>query len=184
MAIMEISTDGLIEIASHEGLCLRPYFDSVGVLTWGIGHTKAAGPPDPALLPREEDQPIGAIFATFKNDLAAVEANVNKLVKVPLAQHEFDALCSFDFNTGGLWRSSLLRSLNAGDHALAAEQFMGWSRPPEIIGRRKKEMVLFRDGTYSSGGKVNVFPVNAAGQPVYRQGRNIDVRPFLQGEST
>ena len=38
-----VSTRGLVEIASHEGIVPMPYFDSVGVLTFGIGHTRSAG---------------------------------------------------------------------------------------------------------------------------------------------
>ena len=176
---MQTSNRGLIEIAAHEGVCLRPYRDSVGVLTLGVGHTAAAGPPDPALFPTTEDQPIGAIFTIFRNDLTAVEATVNRLVKVPLSQSKFDALVSFEFNTGGLARSKLLGSLNIGDYPAAADGFMGWTKPPEIIGRRKKEQSLFRDGVYSSNGKVNVFPVNARQQPVYSQGRETDVMQYL-----
>lgn len=176
---MQISNRGLIEIASHEGVCLRPYRDSVGVLTIGVGHTAAAGPPDPALFPTSDDQAIGAMFSIFRNDLAKVEEEVNALVRVPLKQHQFDALCSFHFNTGGLGRAALRVALNNRDYDGAANGFMGWTKPPEIIGRRRKEQALFRDGLYSSGGKVNVFPVNARQQPVYSQGKMVDAASIL-----
>lgn len=177
--MMQTSTLGLIEIASYEAICLRPYYDSVKVLTWGIGHTKAAGPPDPILFPRHDDQPIGAVFSVFRNDLAKVEADVNRLVKVPISQNKFDALVSFQFNTGGLARAHLLGALNTGDYAAAADGFMGWTIPPEIIPRRKREQALFRDGTYSANGMVLVFPVSDSGQPLYSHGKNLDVRPIL-----
>ncbi|WP_428141663.1 glycoside hydrolase family protein, partial [Bradyrhizobium sp.] len=34
-------------LISHEGIVLSRYKDSVGVWTIGVGHTKAAGNPDP-----------------------------------------------------------------------------------------------------------------------------------------
>ncbi len=37
----QLSTRGMIEIMSHEGICLEPYLDSVGVWTIGIGQTKS-----------------------------------------------------------------------------------------------------------------------------------------------
>jgi lysozyme len=44
---MKVSTRGLAEIASHEGIVTSRYKDSVGVWTLGIGHTASAGSPDP-----------------------------------------------------------------------------------------------------------------------------------------
>ena len=49
---------------------------------------------------------------------------------MPVAQHEFDALTSFDFNTGGIDRATLVRHLSSGDRAKAATAFMNWSKPP------------------------------------------------------
>lgn len=172
---MDLSPQGCAEIGSYEGVCLRPYFDSVGVLTWGIGHTWAAGAPDPRSLPRDQDQPMDRVIATFRSDMSSVVADVNRLVTVALQQNEFDALCSFHFNTGGLARAQLLVALNAGNRHLAAIAFMGWLKPPEIEGRRTKEQILFRDGVYSSGGKANLFPVSPNGQPLYGHGKVIDL---------
>ena len=38
---MQLSTKGAIDIISHEGICLDPYLDSVGVWTIGVGQTKS-----------------------------------------------------------------------------------------------------------------------------------------------
>ncbi len=56
------------------------------------------------------------------------EPAVRRHVKVTLAQHQFDALVSLSFNigAGAFHRSTLLRKLNAGDVAGAAEQFHVW----------------------------------------------------------
>jgi lysozyme len=70
---------------------------------------------------------------------------------VPLAQHQFDALVSFDFNTGGIHRARLTAAINSGDPD-AAQHFLGWLKPPEIRKRRTAEMSLFRTGDYAANG--------------------------------
>lgn len=153
--MMRLSDAGLLEIAEHEGVVPGPYRDSVGVLTYGIGHTKAAGGLDPALLPkgmpRDLDAAIIQALDVFREDVQKYERRVNSAIKVKLAQHEFDALVSFDFNTGGIHRAKLTSAINGGD-TLAARHFMGWLRPPEIRKRRTAEMNLFKTGNYSANG--------------------------------
>ena len=58
--------------------------------------------------------------------LERYEAAVLRAVKVPLEPHEFDALVSFHYNTGGIAKAALTRHLNAGDRAAAATAFMAW----------------------------------------------------------
>jgi lysozyme len=175
---MKVSRQGIIEIASHEAIVDMPYRDSKGIWTIGIGHTASAGPPDPFQMPRGRRVPLSEIFRVFATDLATFEKRVNKAVKVPVAQHEFDALTSFDFNTGGIDRAALVRHLNNGG-AKAATAFMNWSKPPEIIDRRTKEMELFRSGHYSSGGKVSVYPADKNGQVLWQRGKRVDASKIL-----
>lgn len=160
---MRTSDRGVVAIAVHEGIVPYPYLDSVGVLTVGVGHTAAAGPPDPAQLPLGQRIPITDVLAWFRRDLAKFEDRVNAAVKVEMAQHEFDACVSFDLNTGGIHRAKLTEALNRGDRAGAAEGFMGWLRPPEIRGRREAEMRLFRDGEYPEG-DVPVWSADSRGK--------------------
>jgi len=168
---MKVSARGIHAIALHEGIVPAPYYDSVGVLTFGVGHTASAGAPDPATMPKgnpaDLDAAIAEAFTVFRRDLARFEDRVRVAVKVPLQQHEFDALVSFDFNTGGIHRAKLTEHLNKGDRAAAARGFMGWLRPPEIRSRRESEMRLFRDGTYPTG-NVAVFGVTAGNRPNFR----------------
>jgi lysozyme len=177
---MRVSDRGLCELAGHEGIVPYPYFDSVGVLTAGIGHTASAGPPDPKTLPRGEEIPLEDVLAIFRRDVARVEARVNDAVKVPLAQHEFDALVSFDFNTGGIYRAKLTKHLNRGDRKAAAAAFMGWTRPAEIIPRRQKEQALFRDGTYGDG-HATVYQASASGNVLWSTGKRVSVLDILRG---
>ena len=155
MTDMTISAPGLIEIAEHEGIVPAPYLDSAGVWTWGIGHTAAAGGPDPAqmhrAMPQDVDAAVMAAIDQFAIDVKGYVARVNDAIRVALVQHQFDALVSFDFNTGGIHRAKLTAAINAGDPD-AARHFMGWLRPPEIRKRRTAEMALFRTGDYAANG--------------------------------
>ncbi|NOX40889.1 MAG: lysozyme [Alphaproteobacteria bacterium] len=165
---MKISNRGLIEIAEHEGIVPGPYLDSRGIWTWGIGHTAAAGDPDPEVMARGmpdnvDDAIIGAL-KQFDRDLNTYERRVNQAIKGHLKQHQFDALVSFDFNTGGIFKARLTQRFNAGDPG-AADSFMGWLKPPEIRGRRVDEMHLFQTGDYGANGDaINVWRVDNKGR--------------------
>ena len=45
---MQMTDRGLLALVRHEGIVPGPYLDVKQVWTFGIGHTAAAGPPDPA----------------------------------------------------------------------------------------------------------------------------------------
>jgi lysozyme len=172
------SDRGLLALLRHEGVVPAPYRDVKGVWTFGIGHTAEAGPPDPAAMargmPADPAAGIAQAFRLFRADLRRHEAEVLRAVKVPLAPHEFDALVSFHFNTGGIARAALTRHLNASDRAAAAEAFMGWLRPASLRERRAAERDLFRQGRYPEG-PIPVWAADAAGRvdfsrPVRRLG--------------
>jgi lysozyme len=167
---MKTSDAGIYALALHEGIVPAPYKDSVGVWTFGIGHTRAAGDPDPATMPRgmpaDLDRALVRVFDVFRKDLPKYEAGVLKAVKVPMTQAQFDALVSFHYNTGAIGRASLVKRLNAGDTAGAAAGFMAWTKPKEITERRRQEQALFATGTYP-GGQVTVWGATAAGKVVW-----------------
>jgi lysozyme len=75
---------------------------------------------------------------------------VSAAVTVPLNDNEFGALTSFTFNLGigNLKSSTLLKKLNAGDRAGAADEFGKWvnagGKPlPGLVKRRAAERALF-----------------------------------------
>jgi lysozyme len=164
---MHMTDRGLLALARHEGLVPGPYTDVQNVWTFGIGHTVAAGPPDPISMPRgmpaDLDAAIRKAFGVFRTDIQTFEAEVGRAVMVPLAPHEFDALVSFHYNTGGIARAKLTRHLNAGDREAAAQAFMGWRKPAAIIPRREAERDLFRHGRYP-GGTIPVWAVDRSGR--------------------
>ncbi|KUJ85963.1 lysozyme [Ruegeria marisrubri] len=164
---MQMTDRGLMALARHEGIVPGPYRDSTGTWTFGIGHTAAAGPPDPATMargmPGDLDAGIREAFRVFRADLARYEAEVLAAVTVPLALHEFDALVSFHYNTGGIARAALSRHLNAGNRVAAADAFLNWRKPASIIPRREIERDLFRHGRYPNG-TIPVWSVDRAGR--------------------
>lgn len=161
MAKMKMSREGAKELIGHEAIVQTRYLDSKKIWTIGVGHTKAAGPPDPKTFTGKMALPD--VIDLFMKDLRKYEDAVNAAVKVPISQTQFDALVSFHFNTGRIGTAALVTSLNAGDKAKAAAEFMNWKKPPEIIGRRTKEQKLFRDGVYSNGGKAQLIPATPEG---------------------
>ena len=164
---MRTTDRGLLALIRHEGVVPGPYLDVRDVWTFGIGHTAAAGPPDPAEMPRgmpaDLDAGIREAFRVFRTDLAAYEAEVLRAVKVPLQPHEFDALVSFHYNTGGIAKAALTRHLNAGNRTAAAATFMGWLKPAAIRPRREAERDLFAKGIYPTGA-IPVWSVDRNGR--------------------
>lgn len=144
---MWLSPEGANVIAEREGLKLETYLDSRGILTIGIGHTSAAGPPPVVEGLRITEAQAHAIF---RQDNARFRQECLGLVKVPLSQHEFDALASFVFNLGTtqFMSSTALRRLNARDYDGCAEAMTWWNKPPEIISRRRGEIEQFLHGRY------------------------------------
>ncbi len=164
---MQMTDWGLLALIRHEGVVPGPYRDVKGIWTFGIGHTAAAGPPDPAQMPRgmpaDLDAGVREAFRLLRTDLAAYETEVLRAVKVPLAPHEFDALVSFHYNTGGIAKAALTRHLNAGNRAAAARGFMGWLKPAAIRSRREAERDLFAKGSYPAG-TIPVWAVDRNGR--------------------
>ena len=164
---MQTTDRGCLTLIRHEGVVPGPYLDVKHVWTFGIGHTAAAGPPDPARVPRgmpaDLDAGIREAFRLFRTDLAAYESEVLRAVKVRLEPHEFDALVSFHYNTGGIAKAALTRHLNAGNRAAAAAAFMGWLKPAAIRSRREAERDLFARGIYPTG-TIPVWSVDRSGR--------------------
>jgi len=140
---MDISLAGLNFIKAVEGMKLTRYKDSAGLWTIGVGHL---------IKPFENYTTITEAEAMrlLAEDVAEAEIAVNRYVKVPLTQNQFDALVSFVFNvgSGAFRRSTLLTKLNAGDYAGAAAQFPAWRKAGGVVvsglvNRRNKEVALF-----------------------------------------
>lgn len=130
-------------IQGFEKLSLVAYKDGGGVWTIGYGHTGPDVNYDMICTIAQADK-------WFDQDTETAIAGINRLVKVPLTQNQFDALVSFVYNlgVGAFEKSTLLKVLNAGDYAGAADQLLRWDHDngvqvPGLTRRRKAERELF-----------------------------------------
>lgn len=159
---MKTSSNGVLHICKWEGLRLFLYKDVGGKWTIGYGH----------LVKEDEKEKfkagikVGEAVDLLLTDLSTTEEGINRLVKVPLTQNQFDALVSFAYNVGldedsdyipeGLGDSTLLKRLNGGDYEGAAEEFEKWKnvngKPVRgLLHRRLAEKAMFL-GTGKLGG--------------------------------
>ncbi|MDE2148094.1 MAG: lysozyme, partial [Burkholderiales bacterium] len=168
--LRDVPEEGIELIQSFEGIPdgdpstvnIDPYLDPVGIWTIGWGHAITyrgsflRGAQNQALarslypggITRSQAQTL------LRGDLLDTAAAVSRLVTVALDDGEFGALVSFAFNagSGNLAKSTLLRRLNAGDRAGAADQFLAWNQGrvngvlqplPGLTRRRRAERALF-----------------------------------------
>lgn len=160
---MKVSDHGLALIKAFEGChravkgqpgYFKAYSDPVGVLTIGYGHTHH----HPPHFDKDTVWSQNACDAVLAGDLATFERHVEKLAKVPLKQHEFDALVSWAFNTGGPETASLWKVLNAGHKRDVAEQLARWNKAGGrvlngLIRRREAEAAMF-DGDLADSMRI------------------------------
>lgn len=142
----QISDNGLQLIAGFEGLRLNAYFDAVGVLTIGYGHTQGVKRGDTITKKQALD---------FLRDDAQTAVNaVNQLVKVNLTQNQFDALVSLVFNIGaGNFKSSrLLKFVNVKQFKAAADAFKSWNK-----GRINGKLTVLKGLTIRRGRERELF---------------------------
>ena len=146
---MKISTNGIELIKQFEGLSLKPYLDAVNIPTIGFGNTYYEDGTKVTL----KDKPITEERATQLLEFIANKTfseNINKVVKVPLSQNQFDSLVSFAYNMGNKnfnW-STLLKKLNLSDYGGASLEFGRWNQANGkilngLVARRQKERELF-----------------------------------------
>lgn len=144
---MKTSPNGVALIKRFEGLELEAYQDIAGIWTIGYGHTGPDVKPGMKITEAEAE-------ALLKKDLKPREEAIERLVKVPLNQNEFDALVSFVYNVGveAFRKSTALKRLNNGDRIGAAEALTWWNKATvdgvlrEVAGltrRRAAERALF-----------------------------------------
>ena len=147
-------TDAGAKLIQHFEGCLQPhdgkykaYKCPANVLTIGWGHTNHHGRKFDAATRWTASE----CHETFLEDMGGFEQAVRRLVKVPLTAYQFDALTSFCFNCGegNLAKSTLLKKVNAGDHAGAAKEFHRWNKGggkvlAGLTRRRASESLLYQ----------------------------------------
>lgn len=141
--MMQLGAAGKILIQSFEKLRLKSYQDGGGVWTLGWGHTGPAVGPLSVCSQADAD-------SWFLADTAGACRAINSNVDVAMTQNQFDALVSFTFNVGvgAFGSSTLLKDLNGGNAAGAADQFLVWIKVNGVESaglsrRRAAERALF-----------------------------------------
>ena len=142
---MKISQNGIDLIKKYEGCKLQAYYDSVGVLTVGYGHTTTVK--KGMIISQTKAEEL------LKNDLKRFEEGVTRLVGLKIHQLMFDSLVSFAFNLGlgNLQKSTLLKKVNLGKFEEASNEFIKWNRAggkvlEGLTRRREAERDLFLQG--------------------------------------
>ncbi len=146
---MNVSNEGINFIKNKEGLRLEAYRCSSNVLTIGYGHTGGVSPN--MKITKEEAERL------FKIDLLVHENNVNKLVKVQLAQGQFDALVSLEYNIGygNFKSSSILRLVNERKFKEACTRFLFENKNAKTPEEKYKGCWVFNNQKKVVQGLVN-----------------------------
>jgi lysozyme len=147
MEIKSVSPKGLKFIAKEEGCVLKPYKDSVGIPTIGVGCTYY----ESGERVKMTDSPITEARALqlFKNLLKTYEMCVYAHTRNDINQNQFDALVSLCFNigTGAFNKSTLVKKVNANPNdptiGAAFEMWKNAGGKPILLNRRKREYQLY-----------------------------------------
>ena len=143
----DISENGFSIIREYEGFRPTAYLDTGGVWTIGYGTIKY---PNGTRVKKGDTCTQGQAELWLKNDCGWVDVCLDKYIKVPVTQNQFDALASFVYNVGEAQfkGSTLLVLLNQKDYKGAANQFDRWifdngKRIQGLYNRRSSEKSLF-----------------------------------------
>ena len=172
---MKISPEGKERIRENESCVLTAYEDPPGQKLQVEARIKQEDITDPAEIDalyakvnwaigwghNGPDVHEGLVWTQEKADAALdekiveIESDVNRCVtRADCKQWQFDCFCDFQYNTGALCRSTMLRDFNAGesDEIVEAELMKWvWSRGRKLqalVGRRKTEIAEF-EGQYN-----------------------------------
>jgi lysozyme len=141
---MKTSNEGIGLIKAFEGLRLQSYQCPAGKWTIGYGTTKinAVDVSSGMIISQDDAEHL------LRQDLIQFEKKVLDNIEIPLRQHQFDALVSHTYNTGG--SETLFALINAG---FPSEIIRNWMETSHITGnkivlnglvrRRKAEADLF-----------------------------------------
>lgn len=146
MKTSEKGIDLLKILEEGKGFSSKSYLCSAGKRTIGYGHVIL--PDDNIIEPITEDQAEDIL----EKDVSAAESAINKYVKVPLTQNQFDALVCFVFNVGktNFKTSTLLKFINEQLWDKVPKQFMRWVYHDKTLikgleNRRKIEVRLWNN---------------------------------------
>lgn len=147
--IKRLSDTGVQFLIKEEGLVKRPYLDSVGIPTIGIGMTYY---PSTGKKVKMTDPPLTTekAISEFRLMVKTYELGVYSVTRDDINHNQFDALTSLCYNIGtaGFKGSTLVRRVNANkdDRTGIQEAFWAWKKAGGkdiLLNRRKRESNLY-----------------------------------------
>lgn len=147
MEIQTVSDNGIDFLIKEEGMILKPYLDSVGIPTIGIGCTYYEN----GKKVKMTDPPITKARAIklFRTVLKHYETAVWSVTRDDINQNQFDALTSLCFNIGvtGFKGSTVVKRVNCNpsDPSIKAafEMWKNAGGKPILLNRRRREAKLY-----------------------------------------
>jgi len=145
---VKINKAGLNIIKHFEGWSDTPYLCPANRWTIAYGSTwDIRGNPVTADHPRITEKQGEALL---RKEVHHIENAIRRLIKVPLTENQFSALCSWGFNvgSGNVQNSTLRMKLNRNDVEGASDEFRKWRKAggkilKGLVVRRQAEQQLF-----------------------------------------
>ena len=143
-----MNIDDAVALIKHfEGFVPEPYLCPGDVWTIGYGRTEGVTQHTPPV-----DEPTAALW--LEDHVRRIIPAMDKLIHVPLVNDQWDALISwtYNFGTGNLLASTMLRKLNRGQYDEIPREMKRWKFAggvilPGLVRRRAAEAALFEWGT-------------------------------------
>lgn len=123
--MIKASSSAYSLIKKYEGLRTSAYLCQAGKWSIGYGHRKGVGKGQVCTQAQAE--------ILLERDVAEIETNLVRVLdadEIEVTQEQFDALVAFIFNIGfsAFLGSTMLRKLQHGDIAGAADEFLRWNK--------------------------------------------------------
>jgi lysozyme len=152
----QFSSRGVDFLIELEGLKLKAYKDSADKWTIGVGHLIRQGEQELKYTTITKLEAIDLLH----HDLRPAEQVVNRLVKVPITQYQYDALVIFTFNVGteSFADSTVLKMINQCNYKDACAHLDDWVKVTKngkktfsqgLQNRRDEEQELFDHADYT-----------------------------------
>lgn len=153
----KISKNGAICIAKREVFCPNCYLDRACKWTIGIGFLVGNDTSAEERCRKMEPMNFDSCWKEFQKKLVEYEGYVNKYVKKPLNDDQFDALVSFAYNTGPRGIKSLAETINTADFSKVRAKMAEYNKITNsegekvvdkgLVNRRKFEADMFDSKT-------------------------------------
>ena len=153
------SRNGYLFTLCREAIVTVAYADGPKYKSIGVGHNgPEVGADDVLTVPHA--------FDLFVKDMAKLDARLNRELKVPVLQPQYDALKDLNFNAGNRYVWDVVKLINAGEMDAAADtmlrddQNLSGEHIPGLSKRRALEVAMFSHGDYGHLDRVLLFTGN------------------------